>query len=177
MSDIELLPRPSDVRFVKPDTAEMSDIELLLRYRSVRLVKLANGEISDIELPKRSRWVRLIANSSPVKSLMPLPDAPRLVSVSVKVAISAGVIGVPGPLLSIFSRKARRLESGMLTVVLSATALKVTVLPTADTSTVFVPRLGPSVSVLSALPLKSVMTRSALSVPPPTVTVNVTQTP
>ena len=52
--------------------------------------------------------------------------------------------------------------------------------PTIDTSTVFVPGLGPRVSVLSARPLASVVAYSIvnrpLSFPAPAVTLNVTCT-
>ena len=61
----------------------------------------------------------------------------------------------------------------------SATALKVAgcPIPVADTEIAFVPRFGPSVSVLSALPFLSVMVCVTLRVPSPAVTVNVTTIP
>ena len=50
-------------------------------------------------------------------------------------------------------------------------------IPAADTSTVCVPKFGPSVSVLCALPFSSVLVIAVLSVPPPAVTANVTEIP
>ena len=58
-------------------------------------------------------------------------------------------------------------------------ALKVVLIPETDTSTIFVPGFGPSVSVLCALPLASVVVPSVvnrpLSFPLPAVTVNATR--
>ena len=71
---------------------------------------------------------------------------------------------------------ARRLESGICTG-RPATALKVTVNPKAETSTVLVPKFGPRMSVLLALPLASVVTPITPSVPRPAVTEYVTHTP
>ena len=150
MSVIELFPKSNLVSLVNPATAEMSVIELSSSHRNSSWDNPDKAEMSDILLPFSVRWVKLVANSSPVKSLM----FAFLASRRVKVAISDGVIGSPFALPRSLSTAARRLESGMFTAV-SAAALKVIVpsIPAADTETVFVPRFGPSVSVLSALPL------------------------
>ena len=122
----------------------------------------------------RSSCVRLVALSSPVNLLILAFRFSR----RVKVVISDGVIGSSSALPRASSIAARRLRSGMSTTA-SATALKKTgsTIPAADTETVFVPRFGPSVIVLSALPFSSVLVRVTLSVPLPAVTVNVTEIP
>ena len=150
MSEMLLPLTHSAVRLVKPVKAEISEITLLAANpKCVSLVKASTGEMSDTELFQKSRYVRLVACSNPVRLRTPASGSSR----RVKAAISDGVIGSPSALPRAVSTAARRLGSGMFTAA-SVTALKIAVcpIPAADTSTAFVPRFTPSVSVLCAEP-------------------------
>ena len=64
------------------ESGEMSDIWLFSRCRCSKPVKLDKGEISDIEFHSRYTYCRLVAYSSPVKSLIFLLLAGKILKLS-----------------------------------------------------------------------------------------------
>ena len=162
---------------VKPISGDTSDIRLFLRSNVISSVNPAKGATFDILLLLRDKDVRLAACCRPVRSRMSALFAVNVVNFSISGMVTVSPSGFPR--VSVIF--ARRLASGIVTGALGRVAVAVNCtgcdICAAVTRTVVGPTVRPIVKRADALPVVSVATVVALSLPLPAVIANVTNTP